>query len=243
VIYTFIYEKVETTGYMTEFPWLKFKHDEVRGYSGKGSLVIDPPLSLLWATYYGGNGTEGGNSIACDGSGNVFVTSSTTSEDFPVYDPGGGAYFQGNIRIWNDAFILKFSNLGDLIWATYYGGNDNNYGTSIKTDASGNFFLTGWTWSTNFNLHDPGGGAYFQGYNAGFDEVFILKFEGEEGVVTKELSPTPMGEYPRLLSSFYIDEISIGFARSNPIPLRVLLEVLSGKRWFAQSKLTHLKRR
>lgn len=39
---------------------------------------------LLFATFLGGSGDDGGNALATDGFGNVFVAGYTTSNDFPV---------------------------------------------------------------------------------------------------------------------------------------------------------------
>jgi predicted SpoU family rRNA methylase len=148
---------------------------EIKDYEGKEKLLIDPH-ALVWGTYYGGSSSDYAYSISTDANGNVFVVGWTGSADFPTLNPGGGAYYQPNNAGFWDAFILKFTNSGVRLWATYYGGNYWDYATSISTDANGNVFVVGGTYSTDFPTLNPGGGAYYQPNNAGNLDAFILKF-------------------------------------------------------------------
>ena len=87
------------------------------------TLVIDPVLQ--WGTYFGGNGEDLPFSVAVDRrNGDVFVVGRTISTSgFPLWNPGGGAHYQGTHNGGHDAFIAKFSGSNlSRVWSTYFGG-------------------------------------------------------------------------------------------------------------------------
>ncbi|MEN3045327.1 MAG: SBBP repeat-containing protein, partial [Candidatus Hydrothermales bacterium] len=97
-------------------------------------LKFNSKGDIQWATYYGGSGNDEATSISIDSNNNVYVVGHTSSTDFPVYDPGGGAYFQAKNAGSIDTFILKFDQNGRRLWATYYGGRGKDYATCISID-------------------------------------------------------------------------------------------------------------
>ncbi len=135
-------------------------------------LVIDPTIG--WSTYYGGTGDDQGNGVCTDKKGNVYLcgrTSSTatiaTIGSFQtVY--GGGSY---------DAFVAKFNGAGDRLWATYYGGNNDDYGCSVAIDGMGNIVMAGETSSTT-GIATTGGWQTTIGDTTGYNpDAFIVKFD------------------------------------------------------------------
>ncbi len=128
--------------------------------------------NLVWASYYGGSGTDYSNSINSDGT-NVWVTGRTSSTNLPL-QIFGGAYNQAPI---GGIFILRFNcSNSSLLWATYY-GTSNTYegGNAINSDGT-NVWVTGFTFSAGFPLQNLPG-AYNQSTLGGIaGNAFILQF-------------------------------------------------------------------
>ncbi|MDR3568215.1 MAG: SBBP repeat-containing protein [Syntrophobacteraceae bacterium] len=125
--------------------------------------------SLVYSTYLGGTGDDIGYSIAVDGAGNAYATGWTNSSDFPI-TPNDIQPFNGGG--W-DAFVTEIAAGGKtLIYSTYLGGAGDDYGTHIAVDGSGNAYVAGRTYSTDFP--HPNG---FQSSLAGEENAFVAKIE------------------------------------------------------------------
>jgi len=106
---------------------------------------------LGFSTPFGGTSNDVANGVALDASGNVFVVGSTTSTNFPATTNNlFGSLSSTNSGICN-AFVTALSGNGsNLIYSTYLGGNNLDYGNAIATDTAGNAYVVGQTYSTNF---------------------------------------------------------------------------------------------
>ena len=81
-------------------------------FNGGGDATIaelNPTGSaLLFSTFLGGSNSEGGADIARDANGDVYVTGSTFSQDFPATVGAFDRVWNGDLQIfWGDAFITK----------------------------------------------------------------------------------------------------------------------------------------
>jgi hypothetical protein len=117
---------------------------QVAAYDTTRPLVIDPVL--VYSTYLGGSDGDGGSGIAVDSAGNVYVTGSTGSTDFPTRNT-----VQATLRGSSNAFVTRFTPTGQLVYSTYLGGSGyGNGGSGIAVDSAGNTWVTGSTYSTDF---------------------------------------------------------------------------------------------
>ncbi|OYU97494.1 MAG: hypothetical protein CFE21_04160 [Bacteroidetes bacterium B1(2017)] len=135
-----------------------------------GMLIkFAPTGTLIWATYYGGNGTDAFYGIEIGKNSDINVIGSATSTNTLSYS---GVHQTTNAGL-TDVLLVKFNLNGIVKWATYYGGtlNDNAYG--IVSDVLGNIYLTGNSFSAS-GLSTTGA---YQTSNGGASDLYFAKFD------------------------------------------------------------------
>ena len=138
---------------------------QVYDWDRSRSLVIDPLLE--YSTYIGGSETEWDGRMELDDSGNVYITGTTFSSDFPITP---GAYLTQYQN--GDAFVMKMDpKYSRLIYSTYIGGSSAEYGLDIALDDDGSVFLMGNTLSEDFPTTE---GAYDRNLSDYMD-IYVLK--------------------------------------------------------------------
>lgn len=148
--------------------------------------------SVLYSTYFGGNGSDMPSALALDGQSNIFVAGNTSSTNFPVVNayqpaamPNQGGYYG------NYGFLSKFTADGSsLAYSTYFGGSSNvalNCGgtpcwpqpfssiTGMAVDSTGNSYVAGSTNTYDFPVTP---GAYLTTNTTQLDATvgFVSKF-------------------------------------------------------------------
>jgi hypothetical protein len=125
--------------------------------------------ALLSSTNLGGSADDIGEGVAVDTGGNVYVTGTTSSPDFPVAgtsEPSGAGVDQ--------PFVVKLSPDGSrLVYSRRLGGTAGGSGQAIAVDAAGHALVTGFTYSSDFPVAQAAQAAW----GGGFSEGFVVKVD------------------------------------------------------------------
>lgn len=169
--------------------------------------------AFIYASYLGGSGGDQVTGMVLDSSEDMFVTGNTSSPNFPITAgafqttfPAGQSYSPCC-----ESFVTKVNPTGTaLLYSTFLGGpttegaGANTAGIAI--DASGDAYVTGYTWSPTFPLLDPlvttlphsiyGGplnpAAFVTKFNAtGSSILFSTFFSGSTGTTAAGIALNP----------------------------------------------------
>jgi len=226
--------------YSTDFP----TRNAFQGIYGSGLCDIfvsridttkSGDSSLIYSTFLGGSNDDYYFHMSLDTKGNVYVTGGTNSTDFPARNAFQDTYGGG----WEDAFVTRIdttqSGALSLVYSTYLGGDDYDWGFCITVDARGNVFVTGWTCSINFPTQNA-----FQddlGGEISYDsDTFVTKINTTQSGVSSLLYSTYLGGYYNDYSDdIVIDRMShvyvAGWTQSTNFPMRNAFQASYGGGW------------
>lgn len=122
-----------------------YAHQKNRsGYTKDGFIaVLNTFGQRVWGTYYGGSGVDILKDCVLDQAANIYVIGETSSNDSMIFGTPYKAIKDGPI----DAVLAHFSSSGDIIFGTYYGGENNEYFNKIDY-ANQQIIITGSSNST-----------------------------------------------------------------------------------------------
>src|SRR5688572_5749623 len=116
-----------------------------------------------WAKTFGGNQYDKARYIMQDADSNILVIGGTHSYD------GDITYTHGN----GELFILKLDQAGNTIWMKQYGGTGYEGGRMIQQLPSGDYLVTGYTTSHNFDVT----------VNRGLHDGWLMKMDQDGNII------------------------------------------------------------
>ena len=140
------------TGYTfsTDFPIVGPFQEDTALYDVFVSKLNSDGDGLIYSTYIGGGNLDIGYGIAVDDAGCAYITGHTASSDFPTT----ATAYQTD-QPFDDVFVAKLNPQGNgLLYSTYVGGDNADYGYDIALDKTGAAWVGGYTESSDFPTVD-----------------------------------------------------------------------------------------
>ncbi len=131
-------------------------------------LKMDPTGQVLWQKNYGGSANESASRIVPSGDGGYLILGSTYSTDFDV------SFNHGKSDVW----LIKIDPDGAILWQKTLGGSEFDDENSISRTNDGNFVITAYSKSTDFDVpaNNHGGG-----------DLWVIKISTEGDIIWSKL--------------------------------------------------------
>jgi len=139
------------------------------GGDGFVSAVNPTGSALVFSSYLGGNRDDVGFSLGLDASNNVYITGRSSSTNYPTTP---GAFQPANAGTYDCIFTIVSPDGKSLLYSTYFGGTAVDAAFVMAVDSTGNAYMIGRTYSTNFPV-TPGA---FQATQNGVTNAIVFKF-------------------------------------------------------------------
>ncbi len=124
-----------------------------------------------WVKNAGGKNQDYGKSLVTDKYGNVYLTGSFKSNVIQF----GKSKLKNKGK--DDAYIVKYNSIGDVLWSKIVGGTSSEKGIAISTDKEENSYFLGNFESDNIILDD------FILTNDGENDIFLVKLDKNSNVI------------------------------------------------------------
>jgi predicted SpoU family rRNA methylase len=131
----------------------------------------------IWATYYGDQQPDNANAITTNSQDDIILFGESMSPNGiatgGTWQDVHGYYNNSNASDNFDGFIVKFTNTGQRLWCTYYGGDLEDGDHSVAVDSKQRIIIAGFTASTT-NISSPG--AFQTSLNA-LQDAMLVRFD------------------------------------------------------------------
>jgi hypothetical protein len=137
---------------------------------------------LMFSTYLGAQQDDDALAVAVGPDGAAYVTGVTNSPRFPttpgVFDPTYNSQTPGFA---GDVFVVKLDPThSQLIYSTFLGGFDTDYGTALAVGPNGEAYVAGYTFSDDFPTTP---GTWSPSFMGGCCDVFVAKLDPGGGAL------------------------------------------------------------
>ena len=122
------------------------------------TTTTDSITNSTWTKQLGTTTSDYGYTVTTDSSGNIYVTGSTYG------------HLDGNTNSGkSDIFLVKYNSSGTKQWTKQLGSSSDEFGLGVKTDSSGNIYVSGHTYG-DLDGNTSSGGI----------DIFLVKYNSTD---------------------------------------------------------------
>lgn len=175
--------------------------------------------AIQWATKVAGTGSDVGNSIAIDSTGNVYFTGYCGASAV-VYNKDGTTFTTLSNSGSVDVFLVKYDSTGFVQWCTRLASGSDDLGMSVTLDANNNIGLLGFFSSTTFTIYNKDNTTFGTLSGNGTLEVFVVKYNSDGFAQWSAKMTGPGNESASNISADSNSNLYVsGMYKSNPFTL------------------------
>jgi hypothetical protein len=143
--------------------------------NNNGSLDVyivkyDSLGTRIFSTYFGGFNSEDAHGLVIDSLNYIYLAGYSESLDFPII---GTNVYQSAKNGSKDAFIAKFTPMGQPLKSTFFGGSNLDMFNTLEISSTNAIYAAGYTYSNDM----PMIGTPYQTTNNGLSDGFYVKFD------------------------------------------------------------------
>ncbi|MHA2366347.1 MAG: SBBP repeat-containing protein, partial [Candidatus Hodarchaeales archaeon] len=158
----------------TDFPLFNSEQLNFQGSSDVFLTKMSNNGSLLFSTYFGGDGHDSVFDIGLNFQGDVFITGTTNSNNISNLEQIYGSLNN------TDIYLAQFSSTGEIKRSVLIGGQQEDRANALEIDRFGNIFVSGRSNSSDFPIKDylssDAEDNNYDGFLMKLDETFSLSF-------------------------------------------------------------------
>lgn len=140
-----------------------------------------------WPVTLGGTDKDSATAMIATPDGGYIVAGSTASGNGAITDYKGGKH---------DAWLVKLSHEGNVIWKRTFGGTGDDQATALTASPDGGFVVTGISNSQNGDLDDLD-----RSWPAGYDYIWVCKFNTSGDIIWKQAKGMSKGLYATAITA------------------------------------------
>jgi len=189
---------ISTSTHSKDFPISKDAFQKTFGGGMQDACIfkLDNNLTtLVWSSYIGGSGNDGGYGITINSKNQPIVTGGTTSGNFPTNNKAINKNYQGGL---SDGYVSVISDDGsELLASTYFGTYEQDQSFLVDVNREDDIYIFGQTRAKGSQLiknalyNNPASGQFVSKISKSLDTLkWSTVFGSGSGV--PDISPTAM---------------------------------------------------